>query len=180
MQWAPVATAGDRRWRGDEDRPGRSARARSGRSGRHMWQPGSEAAAVRPTTAGRRDSFGLWKNQLARTGTVAPPASEATPPALAPVVVRADRARPTVTPSAGKIATEALGRRVTALRGKTIDEDRRARDHHHQPPRQIHLSRTEICPNKRSHPWPPVFKGGNMHTRRTAAHTRARTKRLEK
>src|ERR1700693_1187834 len=42
--------------------------------------------------------------------------------------------------------------RETALRGKTIDEDRRGRDHHHQPPRQIHLSRTEISLKKRSHP----------------------------
>ena len=36
--------------------------------------------------------------------------------------------------------------------GGAIDEDRRGRDHHHQPPRQIHLSRTEICLKKRSHP----------------------------
>ena len=35
---------------------------------------------------------------------------------------------------------------------KTIDEDQRARDDHHQPLRQIHSSRREICPNKRSHP----------------------------
>lgn len=59
--------------------------------------------------------------------------------------------------------------RETALRvrGKRIDEERRARDDHHQPLRQIYLSRREICPNKRSHPclvalpfcgnefWPP-------------------------
>jgi hypothetical protein len=42
--------------------------------------------------------------------------------------------------------------RETALWVKTIDEDRRERDHHHQPLRQIHLSRTEICLKKRSHP----------------------------
>jgi len=44
-------------------------------------------------------------------------ASEETPPALVPVVVRADCARPTVTPSAGKIVTEALGLRVTLPNG---------------------------------------------------------------
>ena len=38
---------------------------------------------------------------------------------------------------------------------KTIDEERkRERDDHHQPLSQIHLSREEICPNKRSHPCP--------------------------
>ena len=36
--------------------------------------------------------------------------------------------------------------------GKRIDEERRPRDDHQQPPRQIHLSRTEICPKQRSHP----------------------------
>jgi hypothetical protein len=35
---------------------------------------------------------------------------------------------------------------------KTFDEDRTGRDHHHLPPRQIHLSETEICLKKRSHP----------------------------
>jgi hypothetical protein len=42
--------------------------------------------------------------------------------------------------------------RETALSVKTIDEDRGEREHHHQPLRQIHLSRTEICLKKRSHP----------------------------
>jgi hypothetical protein len=42
--------------------------------------------------------------------------------------------------------------RETALWVKTIDEDPRERHHHHQPLRQIHLSRTEICLKKRSHP----------------------------
>jgi hypothetical protein len=36
---------------------------------------------------------------------------------------------------------------------KTIDEDRRERDHHHQSLRQIHLSRPEICLKKRSQPF---------------------------
>src|SRR5262249_53778429 len=35
---------------------------------------------------------------------------------------------------------------------KTIDEVERGRDDHHQPLRQIHLSRREICLKKRSHP----------------------------
>jgi hypothetical protein len=46
--------------------------------------------------------------------------------------------------------------RETALWVKTIDEDRRERHYHHQPLRQIHLSRTEICLKKRSHPCPAV------------------------
>jgi hypothetical protein len=38
---------------------------------------------------------------------------------------------------------------------KTIDEDRRQRHDQHQPLRQIHLSRKNFCPNKRSHPSNP-------------------------
>jgi len=58
------------------------------------------------------------------------------------------------TPKQKKPAPELLPPfgRETALWVKTIDEDRRERDHHHQPLRQIHLSRTEICLKKRSHP----------------------------
>lgn len=37
--------------------------------------------------------------------------------------------------------------------GEDIDEDRRGRDHHHQPLGQIHLSGEEVCSKKRSHPW---------------------------
>jgi hypothetical protein len=47
-------------------------------------------------------------------------------------------------------ASDAFGVRLRCA--KTIDEERRERDDHHQPLRQIHLSRREICPNKRSHP----------------------------
>ncbi len=48
--------------------------------------------------------------------------------------------------------------RAARLRcGEEIDEDRRGRDHHHQPPKQIHLPGREICLKKRSHPWAHVF-----------------------
>jgi hypothetical protein len=61
------------------------------------------------------------------------------------------------TPKQKKPAPELLPPfgRETALWVKTIDEERRERDHHHQPLRQIHLSRTEICLKKRSHPCLP-------------------------
>jgi len=49
--------------------------------------------------------------------------------------------------------------RETALRGKRIDEDRERREDHHQPLRQTHLSRTESCPNNRSHPSPQNAQG---------------------
>jgi len=40
--------------------------------------------------------------------------------------------------------------------GEDIDEDRRGRDHHHQPPRQIHLSRREICLRSGATPLSPA------------------------
>lgn len=46
--------------------------------------------------------------------------------------------------------------------GKTIDHDRRERDHHHQPLRQIHLSRREVCPKKRSHPSDLIDRAGHQ------------------
>src|SRR5262245_31139654 len=49
-------------------------------------------------------------------------------------------------------ASPRAARRETALRGKTIDEERRGRDDHHQLLGQIHLSPREICLNKWSHP----------------------------
>ena len=47
---------------------------------------------------------------------------------------------------------ELLTLRVRPRDPKTIDEDQTRREDHHQPPRQIHLSRRGICPKKRSHP----------------------------
>jgi hypothetical protein len=52
---------------------------------------------------------------------------------------------------AGSITCSSSAVEEREVRGG-IDEERRGRDDHHQPPKQIHLSRRGICPNKRSHP----------------------------
>src|SRR6185312_9083005 len=66
--------------------------------------------------------------------------------------------------------------RETALWGKTIDQDPRARDDHHQPLRQIHLSRTEICLKKRSHPWAPLSVRIALGIRYVAPNRRGRAR----
>jgi hypothetical protein len=61
--------------------------------------------------------FGLWKSRLARAGTVASPATEATPPTLVPVVVRPDRAPAAAKGRTDKVPPQALGLRVMLPNG---------------------------------------------------------------
>jgi hypothetical protein len=88
--------------------------------------------------------------------------------------IRGRLSAPSVRKAALRPSPAPLGRE-TALRGKTIDEERRGREDHHQPPGRIHLSRREICLNRRSHPSSPRpgRRIGNPGRFMTAAPVRA-------
>jgi hypothetical protein len=84
-----------------------------------MLGAGSQAAAVDYCREHGLNAkyFGLWKSRLARAGTVASPATEATPPTLVPVVVRPDRAPAAAMGRTDKVPPQTLGLSVILPNG---------------------------------------------------------------